>query len=139
MENEPYNPWAILVDSSVWIDYFNGQATPQTQSLERLLGIQPLLVGDIILAEVLQGFRAEADFDQALQALQRFEQVSLLTPALAVQSARNYRALRQKGLTVRKTVDCIIAAWCIAAGCQLLHSDSDFTPFEEHLGLEVVH
>ena len=129
----------ILIDSSVWIDYFNGQATPQTQALEGLLGVQPLLVGDIILAEVLQGFRSEADFEQALQALQRFEQVSLLTPALAVQSARNYRALRQKGVTVRKTVDCIIATWCIAADCQLLYSDSDFTPFEEHLGLVVFH
>jgi len=129
----------ILIDSSVWIDYFNGQATPQTQALERLLGVQPLLVGDIILVEVLQGFRSEADFDQALQALQRFEYVNLLTQALAVQSARNYRVLRQKGLTVRKTVDCIIATWCIAVGCQLLHSDSDFTPFEEHLGLLVFH
>jgi len=129
----------ILVDSSVWIDYFIGHATPQTQVLDRLLGDQPLLVGDIILAEVLQGFRSEADFEQALQALQRFEQVSLLTPALAVQSARNYRALRQIGLTVHKTVDCIIATWCIATSCQLLHSDSDFTPFEKHLGLEVFH
>jgi predicted nucleic acid-binding protein len=129
----------ILIDSSVWIDYFNGQATPQTQALERFLGVQPLLVGDIILAEVLQGFRGEIDFEQALQALQRFENVSLITPALAVQSARNYRALRQKGITVRKTVDCIIATWCIENGCQLLHSNADFIPFEEHLGLAVVH
>ena len=129
----------ILVDSSVWIDFFNGGDTPQVLLLEHLLGSEPLLVGDIILTEVLQGFRRDADFEQALQALGRFEQVSLLTPALAVQSARNYRMLRNKGITVRKTVDCMIATYCIAASCQLLHSDADFLPFEEHLGLAVIH
>ena len=129
----------ILVDSSVWIDFFNGQATPQVQLLKRMLGVQPLLVGDIILTEVLQGFRSDNDFEQALQALQYFEQASLLTPALAVQCARNYRMLRKKGITIRKTVDCIIATYCIANSCQLLHSDSDFIPFEEHLGLAVIH
>jgi hypothetical protein len=128
----------ILVDSSVWIDYFNGRATPQTQALDGLLGAEPLLVGDIILAEVLQGFRRDADFEQALQALQCFEQVGLITPAMAVQSARNYRTLRNKGLSVGKTVDCIIATWCIENGCQLLHNDADFIPFED-LGLAVVH
>ena len=128
----------ILVDSSVWIDYFNGQDSIQTQTLDRFLGVQPLLVGDIILAEVLQGFHKDSEFEQALQALQCFEQVSLLTTALAVQSARHYRFLRQKGITVRKTIDCIIATWCIGKGCELLHSDSDFIPFEEYLGLKVV-
>lgn len=128
----------ILVDSSVWIDYFNGLDTIQTQILDRLLGVQLLLVGDIILTEVLQGFHQDNEFEQALQALQCFEQVSLLTPTLAVQSARNYRVLRQKGITVRKTIDCIIATWCIDNKCELLHRDTDFSPFEEHLGLKIV-
>ena len=128
----------ILVDSSVWIDFFNGQVTPQTEALNRLLGVQPLLVGDIILAEVLQGFRSDADFEQARQALQRFQQVRLLSPSLAVQSARNYRTLRKQGITVRKTIDCIIATYCIENGHELLHSDSDFDPFETALDLAVV-
>lgn len=127
----------ILVDSSVWVDYFNGRGTPQTETLDALLGTQPLLVGDLILAEVLQGFHRDSEFEQALQAFQHFEQVSLLSPILAVQSARNYQALRTQGITVRKTIDCIIATYCITMGCALLHSDADFTPFEERLGLVV--
>lgn len=129
----------ILVDSSVWIDYFNGRTTPQTQSLEHLLGAQPLLVGDIILAEVLQGFRSDPDFEQARQALGQFEQVSLLTPALAVKSARNYRSLRKQGITVRKTIDCFIATYCIENRHKLLHCDADFDSFETHLELAVYH
>ena len=127
----------VLVDSSVWIDYFNGRTTFQTQALDRLLGARPLLVGDIILVEVLQGFRSDADFEQARQAMQQFEQVTLLTPALAVKSARNYRTLRQRGITVRKTIDCVIATYCIEHNHQLLHCDADFDPFEMHLGLAV--
>jgi predicted nucleic acid-binding protein len=126
-----------LVDSSVWIDYFNGQITPQTATLERLLGLELLLVGDIILGEVLQGFRSDADFEQARLVLARFELVSLLSPALAVRSAQNFRTLRKLGVTVRKTVDCFIATYCIETGCALLHADRDFDPFERYLGLQV--
>jgi predicted nucleic acid-binding protein len=129
----------LLVDSTVWVDYFNGRRTPQTDYLDRALPRHLILVGDIVLAEVLQGFRRDEDFQQAYEALGRFQQVSMLNPDLAVQSAANYRLLRKKGLTVRKTVDCFIATYCIAAGCELLHDDRDFDPFEQHLGLRVVH
>ncbi len=129
----------ILVDLSVWIDYFNGVNTPETDYLDRALGNQPLLVGDIILAEVLQGFRADKDFEAARQAFSAFQQVEMLNPHLAVQSAIHFRALRKKGITVRKTIDCLIATYCIETGALLLHSDRDFEPFEAHLGLDVVH
>ena len=128
----------ILVDSSVWIDYFNGRTTPQTDLLDELLGAQPILVGDIILGEVLQGFHHEGDFERALFALNRFEQTSMLNPDLAVQSARNYRTLRKMGITMRKTIDCFIATYCIENGHTLLHSDRDYDPFEKHLGLLVI-
>ncbi len=129
----------ILVDATVWIDYFNGIVTPETDALDRLLGDQPLLVGDLILAEVLQGFRDDQDFEVARQALVSFQQVNMLNADLAVQSARNYRTLRKLGITIRKTIDCLIATYCIEAGVTLLHADRDFTPFETHLGLSVFH
>ena len=129
----------LLVDSTVWIDYFNGGATPHTDYLDRILSEQVVLVGDLILAEVLQGFRGEAEFELARQALQRLTQVSLVNPALAVKSARNYRALRALGVTPRKTIDCLIATWCIENGYGLLHTDSDFDGFEQHLELQVIH
>lgn len=129
----------LVVDSTVWIDYFNGQVNPQTDYLDANLGAQPILVGDIILGEVLQGFRNDADFDKALQALSRFPQTAMLNPALALQSARNYRTLRKRGLTIRKTIDCFIATFCIQNSHSLLYNDSDFDPFEKHLGLGVVH
>ncbi len=129
----------ILVDSTVWIDYFNGKTTPETDYLDRILAERMILVGDIILGEVLQGFRTDADFEQAHNALAKFEQVSLLTPSLAVQSARNYRALRKRGITIRKTIDCFIATYCIETGCELLHADRDFIPFEQHLRLQAIH
>jgi predicted nucleic acid-binding protein len=128
----------ILVDSSVWIDYFNGAVTGQTDLLDSLLGLQPVLVGDLILAEVLQGFKDDQDFEKAHQALSSFPQASLLNIDLAVKSARNYRNLRKMGVTVRKTVDCLIATFCIEAGHDLLHADRDFEPFVEYLGLRVV-
>lgn len=129
----------LLVDSSVWIGYFNGAITPQTNYLHAMLGHREILVGDIILAEVLQGFRSDADFEAARRALGRFRQAQMLDPELAVQSARHYRALRKLGITVRKTVDCFIATFVLAHGHELLHADSDFDPFEAHLGLSVVH
>jgi predicted nucleic acid-binding protein len=129
----------LLVDSSVWIDYFNGTASPQTDTLHAALTRREILVGDIILAEVLQGFRSDADFEAARRALVRFRQVAMLDPGLAVQSARHTRTLRKLGITVRKTIDCFIATYAIAHGHELLHADSDFDPFEAHLGLRVVH
>jgi len=128
----------ILVDSSVWIDYFRGQITPQTNRLDELLGAEALLVGDLILAEVLQGFRHQRDFNQARRLLESFEIVVLSNPLLAVQAARNFRELRTHGVTVRKTIDTVIATWCIEHDHALLHSDRDFDAFEKHLGLEVV-
>ena len=129
----------ILVDTSVWIDYFNGQNNPETTILDEILGIEEILIGDIILAEVLQGFRSDQDFEAALNALSKFKQASLLNPDLAIRSARNYRQLRKSGITVRKTVDCLIATFCIENRVELLHSDRDFDPFEQHLGLQVRH
>jgi hypothetical protein len=129
----------ILVDSSVWIDYFNGTPTPQTDYLDNFLGSKPLLVGDLILAEVLQGFRQDRDFEVARSALLKFDPVPILSVSWAVKSAQNFRTLRKKGISVRKTIDCLIATFCIETQTDLLHSDRDFDPFEEYLGLSVVH
>jgi predicted nucleic acid-binding protein len=129
----------ILVDTSVWIDYFNGQKTPETTILDQILGVEEILMGDIILAEVLQGFRNDQDFEAALNALSKFKQASMLNPNLAIRSAKNYRQLRKAGITVRKTVDCLIATFCIENRVELLHSDRDFDPFEQQLGLQVRH
>ncbi len=129
----------LLVDSTVWIDYFNGANTSQAEFLNRILDRFPILVGDLILAEVLQGFRSDKDFEAALRALAKFTQAQMVTPAMAMQSARNYRLLRQRGVTVRKTIDCLIATYCIENDHELLHNDRDFDGFEQHLGLLVVH
>jgi predicted nucleic acid-binding protein len=129
----------LLVDSTVWIDYFNGVETPQTDYLNGILENTPILVGDLILAEVLQGFRQDADFEKARRALGKFLQASLVGPDLAIQSARNYRTLRQKGVTVRKTIDNLIATYCLENDHELLHNDSDFDGYEQYLGLRVVH
>jgi predicted nucleic acid-binding protein len=129
----------ILVDTTVWIDYFNGQITPQTNFLDELLLSQPVLMGDLILGETLQGFRRDEDFEAAYKALGRLPQAQMSSADLAVQSAMNYRTLRKKGVTVRKTIDCFIATFCIAKGHELLHDDRDFDPFEAYLGLKVVH
>lgn len=129
----------LLVDSSVWIAFFNGVATPQASYLRSNLSRREIVVGDLIMGEVLQGFRRDADFDRARLAFERFLQVPILTPKLAVQSARNYRALRKRGVTMRKTIDCFIATYAIEYGHDLLHSDADFEPFETYLQLRVVH
>ena len=129
----------LVVDSTVWVDYFNGQANPETDYLDRVMAGEFILVGDLILAEVLQGFRSDSDYQQALEALSLFEQGQMLNRELAIQSASNYRVLRRRGVTVRKTIDCLIATFCIVHGHRLLHKDSDFDGFEQHLGLGVVH
>ena len=129
----------LVVDTSVWVDYFSGVKNPQTDFLDTILDNTPIIIGDLILAEVLQGFRYDPDFEKVRRVLGKFMQVSMVNPALAVQSARNYRFLRQKGITVRKTIDSLIATFCIENDHQLLHNDSDFDGYEEHLGLRVIH
>lgn len=128
----------ILVDSSVWIDYFKGAVTPQTEILDRWLGQEPLAIGDLILTEVLQGFDSERDFNMARKMLTSLTVVELGGQEIAIQAAKNYRALRKLGVTVRKTIDTVIATRCIESGYDLLHSDRDFEPFAQHLGLRVV-
>ena len=128
----------ILVDSSVWVDYFNGQDTPQTAKLDALLGIEPLAIGDLILTEVLQGFRADADFAQAKELLLSLTVFDMLGVENAIRSAEHYRALRKRGVTIRKTADVIIATFCIREGHSLLFSDKDFIPFVEQFGLSEV-
>ena len=125
----------ILVDSSVWIDYFRGAATPPTERLDALLGAELLATGDLMLAEVLQGFDSERHFDSALRLLTSLSVIDIAGRDIAVQAARNYRTLRTLGVTVRKTIDTLIATRCIENGYTLLYSDRDFEPFVEHLGL----
>ncbi len=127
-----------LVDTSVWIDYFNGVATPQTNYLDAALGHETLCLVDIILCEVLQGFQRQSEFEQAKAALLTFPIYPLSGVDLALQSAEHYRTLRRRGVTVRKTIDCLIATFAIANEMWLLHNDRDFDPFETYLGLRVV-
>ena len=125
----------ILVDTSVWIDYFNGLATRESDLLDGYLGREPLLTGDLILAEVLQGFRSDRDFRRAKSALDTLAFQPLVGRDIALASARNYRKLRTQGVTVRGTVDVIIATFCIEKGHLLLHADRDFALMEGPLGL----
>lgn len=125
----------ILVDSSVWIDYFRGSITPETDKLDALLGAEPVATGDLIITEALQGFDADRDFERARTLLLSVPVVELGGRQLAVEAARNFRKLRARGATVRKTIDTLIATRCIVGGYALLFSGRDFTPFVEHLGL----
>lgn len=127
----------ILVDSSVWIGYFNGTTSPETDRLDSLLGLEPVGLGDLILTEVLQGFRQDKDYRTAKGLLTSLTVYELLGKDLAVKSAENYRALRKRGITVRKTTDVVIATFCIENTMPLLHADRDFLPFVEHLGLHL--
>jgi predicted nucleic acid-binding protein len=127
----------IVVDTSVWIDFFNGRPTDESDLLHDLLGREPILIGDLILAEMLQGFRAEEDFREALSILETFDFREMLGRNVAIASARNYRMLRAKGVTVRKTIDVLIGTFCLLNDHELLHSDRDFDPMTEHLGLRV--
>jgi predicted nucleic acid-binding protein len=128
----------IVVDTSVWIDYFNDRPTPEAAHLDSLLALEPLVVGDLILAEVLQGFRSDLDFRRALKLLSALEFQAMVGREIAVDSARNYRRLRARGVSVRKTIDVMIGTFCIRSGHQLLHADRDFDPMERYLGLRVV-
>jgi hypothetical protein len=128
----------ILDDTSVWIDYLRGASTPETDKLDSLLGTVPLAIGDLVLTEVLQGCPSQREFDEVRRFLAKMDLVVLGGGEIAVEAARNYRRLRDLGITVRKTIDTIIASRCIYSGYALLHCDRDFDPFVKHLGLKVV-
>jgi predicted nucleic acid-binding protein len=125
----------ILVDSSVWIDYFRGKQNLQTDRLDALLGNEPVATGDLVLAEVLQGFGSVQDFNQGKKLLTSLPIIDLIGEDIAIQAARNFRALRSRGITIRKTIDTLIATSCIEKGLTLLYSDKDFDPFVAYLGL----
>jgi predicted nucleic acid-binding protein len=125
----------ILVDSSVWIAHLHGSSTVATAKLEAVAGREPILVGDLILLEVLQGARDEAHAAHIERGLRRFDVVPLLDADLAPRAARNYRKLRDLGVTIRKTADIVIGTFCIERRCSLLHDDRDFAAMEQHLGL----
>ena len=128
----------IVVDSSVWIDFLTGVRTAKVEWLLDLLGRQPLLVGDLILLEVLQGVASEAEATRVEAALRRFHVEPMLAPDLAIAAVGHYRRLRGLGVTLRKTVDLIIGTFCIAHGHPLLTADRDFRPMAEHLGLQLI-
>jgi predicted nucleic acid-binding protein len=125
----------ILVDSSVWIDFFNGRDSRETDLLALLLRRRILITGDLILAEVLQGFRQKRDMEGARRALLSLPYADIVGQEVALASATNYRLLRRQGITVRRTIDVIIATFCIRNGHVLLHADRDFEPMTLHLGL----
>ena len=127
----------ILVDTSVWIDYFNGQKNRHTNKLDDLLSSQPVVIGDIILAEILQGFRKDADYHKAKEYFDSLACLTISNKNIAIKSAENFRYLRKRGITIRKTTDMLIGTFCIENNIPLLHNDKDFLPLVE-LGLQVV-
>lgn len=129
----------MIVDTTVWIDYLNDVATPETAWLDRELPRQPFALLDVMACEILQGLSTDSEAAAVLRALRRFEIFQTGGLDLAVAAAANYRTLRAKGRTVRKTIDCLIASYCLRHGHSLLHCDRDFDPFEEVLGLRVIH
>ena len=126
----------ILVDSSVWIDFFNGTKNTGTDKLNEILGLEEVVIGDLILAEVLQGFKNDTDYKAAKNVLTSLEVHDLLGKELAIKSANNFRKLRKKGITIRKTADVIIATYCIENKIPLLFTDKDFLPFVDNLRLK---
>ena len=127
----------IFLDSTVLIDYFNGKTNWQVEALESILGTELVIVGDYVLTEVLQGFRRDKEFQKAKTILLSFPCFDIGGKEIAIQSAKNFRYLRKKGVTVRKTIDVIIATFCIENKFTLLHNDRDFAPFEKYLKLQV--
>ena len=125
----------ILVDSSVWVDYFRGVDTAEADKLDTFLGVEQVITGDLILTEVLQGFISEREFNQGRKLLASLPTIPLVGEEIAVQAARNFRKLRTLGITIRKTIDTLIATNCIEKEISLLYSDRDFDPFVQHLGL----
>ena len=125
----------ILVDSSVWVDYFRGVDTAEADKLDTFLGVEQIITGDLILTEVLQGFISEREFNQGRKLLASLPTIPLVGEEIAVQAARNFRKLRTLGITIRKTIDTLIATSCIEKEISLLYSDRDFDPFVQHLGM----
>ncbi len=128
----------IIVDTSVWVDYFNGYSTNETDILDNALGKQEVAIGDLIALEILRGFRLDKEYNIAKKYLVRLHQYNMLNPQLALKAADYYRKLRKKGITIRKTADIIIATFCIEEKLPLLYADRDFIPFSEHLKLHSV-
>ncbi len=128
----------IMVDTSVWVDYFNGTQTPQTDILHAMLGQQIIVIGDLIYTEVLQGFNSDKDFNTGRQLLDTLVFREMVGREIALKSAGNYRYLRRQGITVRKTIDVIIGTYCIESNMALLHADKDFDALETHWGLQIV-
>jgi len=127
-----------LVDTSVWINYFNGSVNRETNILHEKLSTENVLIGDLILLEILQGFRIDKEYKQALSLLENLEKRSLLDTDSAIVYADMYRSLRKKGITIRKTTDTIIAGYCVLNELTLLQSDRDFQPFRKHFGLKLI-
>lgn len=127
-----------MVDSSVWISYLNAKSTQETEFLESILGKSPIVMPDLVYSEILQGYREDFVFQETKKFLDEFPFAILGSKELALSSAENYRFLRKKGITIRKTIDCYIASYCISKNIPLLHSDRDFDPFVEHLGLKSI-
>ena len=129
----------IIVDTTVWVDYLRGTGTPHADWLDAQLTSERLGLTDLILCEVLQGITTDSQFDAVQEQLLELEVFETGTVELAVEAALNYRRLRAAGRTVRKTIDCLIATYCLMEGYALLHNDRDYDPFEDVLGLKVVH
>jgi predicted nucleic acid-binding protein len=128
----------IVVDTSVWIDYFRGIVAPHTDLLDRELSKSRIIIGDLIMTELLQGFSVEKNFQIAMQLMENLEYRDIVGRDMAIAAAQNYRILRRKGITIRKTIDVLIATFCIENGAQLIHNDRDFDPMEQLLGLRVL-
>jgi predicted nucleic acid-binding protein len=128
----------ILVDSSVWIDHLRNAVTRPVSRLRSRISREELLVGDLILCEILQGLRTDTEARLVEEALREFEVVSLVGPELAVKAAANYRFLRSRGFTIRRTIDLMIGTFCIERGHSLLHGDRDFAPMAQYLGLQTL-
>jgi hypothetical protein len=125
----------MVVDSSVWIDFLNGRKAPHVERLRAAFGVDEIIVGDLMLSEVLQGLGSERDARSVESLLRRFDIAPMAGEAIAVSAARNFRSLRRRGITIRKTIDLLIGAWCIENRMALLHNDSDFRPMAKYLGL----
>ena len=129
----------VIIDTTIWIDYLRGIQNRETEYLDREVKRQRFGLTDLILCETLQGIKDQQSFETVLRKLYEFEIFETGGTALAIEAARNFRRLRQQGHTVRKTIDCLIATFCLLEGHSLLHRDRDFDHFEESLGLSVVH
>jgi predicted nucleic acid-binding protein len=128
----------ILADTSVWIDYLNGKITPQTDLLDVYLLEGTLAMGDLVLLEILQGIRNDKQYKQVKAKLSLLDQYAMFDPSMVAKCADNFRFLRKKGITIRKTNDVIIASFCIDKAIPLLYSDRDFAPFSQYLNLQTV-